>query len=251
MSQRNSIDNSTESSFSSGNSLGKVFLVSSSRIEEFLTDNEIDCVHIKRDGIAHELFTADPSMAEGLKALMTSGFSFLFDPFGVSPQERLVSALTKLPGTVAVAESCTGGLVGEMITRVPGSSVCFWGGFLTYANEAKERLLGVARETLESYGAVSGETVSEMARGVLSACGTDFALAVSGIAGPGGGTPEKPVGTVWLGIGSSKGDIHTKKLFLSGDRQEIRSKAAAAALLLAESYLLSGNLDTSINWQYT
>lgn len=101
---------------------------------------------------------------------------------------------------LAVAESCTGGLIGHRLTNIPGSSTYYTGSITAYAYRAKVRLLGVSWETLETYGAVSRETVLEMASGIRLALAADVGLSVSGIAGPGGGTPEKPVGSVWIGL---------------------------------------------------
>ena len=138
--------------------------------------------------------------------------------------------------SLAVAESCTGGLVGHRITNVAGSSNYFIGGVISYANEAKVRLLGVRRETLEAYGAVSQETVLEMARGVRQLFSTDVSLAVSGIAGPGGGTADKPVGTVWIGL-SAPGKEQAWLSYLQGDRGQIKEQAAECALRHLVEYL--------------
>src|ERR1035437_5080880 len=106
---------------------------------------------------------------------------------------------------LAVAESCTGGLIGHRITNVPGSSDYFNGGVIAYAYEAKVKLLGVSWDTLKAYGAVSRETVLEMATGACRSLQADMAVSVSGIAGPGGGLPGKPVGTTWIGLAASDG----------------------------------------------
>jgi nicotinamide-nucleotide amidase len=106
--------------------------------------------------------------------------------------------LTEKKLTLAAAESCTGGYVSAQITKVPGSSAYFWGGVVSYSNSVKITQLGVQPETLEQYGAVSEETIRQMAEGVRKALGTNIGIATSGIAGPGGGTPDKPVGTVWI-----------------------------------------------------
>src|SRR5512138_928808 len=130
---------------------------------------------------------------------------------------------------LVLAESCTGGLLGSRITDVPGSSEYFLGGVVAYAYEAKAELLGVSWETLNTKGAVSRETVLEMARGVRERMKADIAVSVSGIAGPGGGTPEKPVGTTWIGLAAKDGEL--AKLFrFSGDREENKRSAADAAL---------------------
>jgi nicotinamide-nucleotide amidase len=119
--------------------------------------------------------------------------------------------------TVGTAESCTGGFLAHRITSIPGSSDYFLGSIIAYANEVKQELLGVKEETLQEYGAVSEATVREMVAGTLKLLGTDLAIATSGIAGPGGGTPEKPVGTVWLAIGNQH-EIRTHRLQLGKDR---------------------------------
>lgn len=137
---------------------------------------------------------------------------------------------------LAVAESCTGGLIGNLITNAPGSSAYFRGGVIAYSNEVKMGMLKVSESTLHEFGAVSEETVLEMAIGVRKALKTDIGLSVSGIAGPDGGTEEKPVGTVWIGL--STNEMETAELFhLKGERQEIKEQAARMALQLVLDYL--------------
>ena len=137
--------------------------------------------------------------------------------------------LLRQPRTIAVAESCTGGMLGSLLTRLPGSSKFFLGGFITYANERKCSDLGVALETIKAYGAVSEQCAQEMAAGARAKTGADIALAITGIAGPDGGTPEKPVGTFYLGIATRDQCIAEKCFFLS-DRAAIRTFAAYRAL---------------------
>lgn len=137
---------------------------------------------------------------------------------------------------LATAESCTGGLVADRITNVPGSSAYFRGGVVAYAYEAKVGLLNVSWATLRSYGAVSRETVIEMARGACIALGADLAVSVSGIAGPGGGTPDKPVGTTWIGLSATEGDW-ARKFVWQGDRLENKALSTDAALQLVLDYL--------------
>ena len=131
---------------------------------------------------------------------------------------------------LATAESCTGGWIGQLITAQPGSSHWYERGFITYANIAKQEMLGVPIETLETYGAVSEETASAMAKGALKHSHAQATLAISGIAGPGGGTPQKPVGLVCYGWALSDGTLLSSTCRLDGDREEIRSRAVAAAL---------------------
>lgn len=131
--------------------------------------------------------------------------------------------------TLALAESCTGGLIGHRVTNVPGSSEYFMGGIVSYAYQAKVKLLGVRWETLKQFGAVSAEVVREMAQGARRAFNTDIGLSVSCIAGPGGATPTKPVGTSWCGI--SFGEQELQYLFqLQGSRQEVKEQLAQKAL---------------------
>jgi nicotinamide-nucleotide amidase len=132
--------------------------------------------------------------------------------------------------TLATAESCTGGWVGQLLTSLPGSSTWYERGFITYANAAKQEMLGVPAATLETFGAVSEETASAMAAGALKHSHAQAALAISGIAGPGGGTPQKPVGLVCYGWALADGTLMSSTCRLDGDREEIRSRAVAAAL---------------------
>ncbi len=131
---------------------------------------------------------------------------------------------------LASAESCTGGWVAQVVTAIPGSSAWFDRGFVTYSNQSKEDMLGVARATLNAHGAVSEETVKEMASGALTRSQAHISVALSGIAGPGGGLPKKPVGTVCIGWATLTGEPLSTTCRLSGDREEIRSRAVAAAL---------------------
>lgn len=137
---------------------------------------------------------------------------------------------------LAIAESCTGGLLGQRLTAVPGSSDVFAGGIIAYDYEVKVRLLGVDRAELEKCGAVSEPVVRAMADGVRSRLGVGLGVAITGIAGPGGGTPEKPVGTVWIAV-ATPGGIVARQLRLFGDRDEIRRRSAQAALDLVRHSL--------------
>jgi nicotinamide-nucleotide amidase len=143
--------------------------------------------------------------------------------------ERVVQLLKTRGLQVTTAESCTGGLIASMLTSVPGASEVFHAGFVTYANHSKHALLGVGRETLEAHGAVSREVVIEMAQGALERSGADYALAVSGIAGPDGGTAEKPVGTVWLAWGTRE-QLNTRCLCWPVERTLFQTMIAAATL---------------------
>ncbi|GAB4196695.1 MAG: competence/damage-inducible protein A [Phycisphaeraceae bacterium] len=155
--------------------------------------------------------------------------------------ESLLQALRKTRRKIATAESCTGGLIGAMLTDVPGSSDVYLGGWVTYTNDMKCRELDVPEQTIEQYGAVSGQTVCAMARGALDTSHADIAVAVSGIAGPTGGTPDKPVGTVWIGVAEKHNDTIRTRAVLSrfpGDRQAVRRRAALCALQIARLTLL-------------
>ena len=138
--------------------------------------------------------------------------------------------------TLAVAESCTGGLIGHRITNVPGSSAYYQGSITAYASEVKEHILHVRRSTLQSWGAVSEETALEMAQGVREAFHADVGLAVTGIAGPGGGTSEKPVGLVYVALVAPGADWVERHVW-EGDRWENKADSAEAALELLHIYL--------------
>ena len=152
--------------------------------------------------------------------------------------EEQVGAILRQRGLkLATAESCTGGLLASRLTDVPGSSDYFLGGFVSYAYEAKVASLNVSWDTLQAYGAVSAETVLEMARGARNALKADLAISISGIAGPGGGLPNKPVGTTWYGFVAPDGEWSVLRQF-DGDRLQNKSQASEAALQLLMDYLL-------------
>lgn len=157
---------------------------------------------------------------------------------GDTTLEEVVGRLLLQQGrTLALAESCTGGYISHRITRVAGSSAYYYGGLVTYSNEAKTRFLGVRPETLSEHGAVSRETALEMSAGIRQRTGASVGLGITGIAGPGGGGPEKPVGTVWLSLARDK--RHEAKLLkLAGDRERIILAASQAALSWLRSSLL-------------
>lgn len=181
----------------------------------------------------------------------------------VTLQQVVIEQLVEQRMTLATAESCTGGLLGKMLTDVPGSSCAYLGGWVTYANEMKMRLLGVEASLLEEHGAVSGPVVTQMAQAALQRSGADLAMAITGIAGPDGGSADKPVGTVWLGLaseGASGGvsgggdsdeptSILTRCLALPGDRAAVRNRAASAALQLIRLHVAGHSLDT-IRWTH-
>ena len=136
--------------------------------------------------------------------------------------------------TIATAESCTGGLIASELTSIAGSSDVFLGGVVSYANEVKEGLLGVSGESLKSVGAVSEAVACQMAKGARESTGADYAVSVTGIAGPGGGTTEKPVGTVWIGIAGPEG-VYAQHHVFDGDRAEVRAKTVEESLIALET----------------
>lgn len=154
----------------------------------------------------------------------------------MSVNEELVKALADKKMTVSTAESCTGGLISKLITDVSGSSDVFGYGFVTYANEAKMKILGVWDEALSQYGAVSRPVAVLMSRGARRVSKSDIAVSVTGIAGPGGGTAEKPVGLVYISLSTPDGTI-CRKCNFSGTRDEVRRQTAEFALNLALKYL--------------
>ena len=148
--------------------------------------------------------------------------------------QRVGAALIARGSTVCAAESCTGGLILSILTDCAGSSAYVGGGVVSYSNEAKMRLLGVGEDTLIAHGAVSGEVAAEMARGALTLFGTDYALSVTGIAGPGGGTAEKPVGLTFIGLAGPDGLLRVEQYVWNRDRigNKLASVEAAFKLLL-------------------
>ena len=151
--------------------------------------------------------------------------------------ESLLGQLLRQRGLkLATAESCTGGLIADKVTDVPGSSEYFIGGFVTYAYEAKVACLGVSWDTLDQFGAVSREVVLEMARGARKALGADIALSVSGIAGPGGSLPDKPVGTTWIGLATPEVE-QAQVFYWKGNRRENKEQSAQAAMKILIEYL--------------
>lgn len=160
------------------------------------------------------------------------------------PIEQIIGEdLRRLGWKLAVAESITGGLIGHRITNVPGSSEYFLASIAAYAYEAKERLLGVKHETLLSYGAVSRETALEMAAGARRILGADASVAVTGIAGPGGGLPGKPVGLVWIAVSTPQTNL-AWKFILGGDRLQNKEHTAEHALRLLHLMLLLARMES-------
>lgn len=164
--------------------------------------------------------------AEKLVALIGANFA----GYGkMTPAQLAIECLRRSGHTMATAESCTGGNIAALVTSVAGASEVFAGGVVAYSNDVKVGVLGVKAATLEEYGAVSEQTVTEMAAGARLCTGADYAVATSGIAGPGGGTPDKPVGTVWTAIAGPRG-TQTRLLTLAGDRRAVIDRASATVL---------------------
>lgn len=184
-------------------------------------------------------FTLLEGTAQGREAVLAR----LAERFGavrirrsdVSPARLLFEALRGRGERIALAESCTGGLLGKLLTDLAGSSEVLWGGLVAYSNQAKERLLGVDSGLIDRCGAVSREAAEAMAGGALARSGVEASLAVTGIAGPAGGTPEKPVGTVWIAALHRDGTALQRRFRFSGDRDAVRRRAAVAAFLIAET----------------
>ncbi len=156
----------------------------------------------------------------------------------ITMQEAIGRMLNALGKTLGTAESCTGGHIAHLITTIPGSSAYFKGSVVSYANEVKEKVLKVSADTLSANGAVSEPTVEEMVKGALELLETDFVIATSGIMGPGGGSPEKPVGTVWVAVGNRQ-KIITQKFAFRFDRQRNIELAATNAMNLLRKFILT------------
>jgi nicotinamide-nucleotide amidase len=190
----------------------------------------------------HLAVRGEPAIAEARLAAMEKDFrDVLGDRIFGQDGEELAAVVGRLlrdsKATIALAESCTGGLASAMLTDVPGSSQYFLGAVVSYANSAKEDLLDVSEATLRSHGAVSAESAAEMARGARTRFDSDIALAITGIAGPDGGSPEKPVGTVFFALTRRDGGGLSKKRLFVGDRLVIRRAAAIHAFELLRRHL--------------
>ncbi|MDA7863964.1 competence/damage-inducible protein A [Akkermansiaceae bacterium] len=176
------------------------------------------------------------AIQQGRDIAEASFSDYLIGDDGSSLEKVVVELLTRTGKTLTTAESCTGGLIASRITDVSGASAAFTHGFVTYSNEAKQQLIGVKAETLEAYGAVSEEVAGEMAAGALQVSGADIAVSITGIAGPTGGTEEKPVGTVCFGIATSKG-VETYRECHPRSRADFKDQSSQRALDLVRRAL--------------
>ncbi len=199
-----------------------------------------------KTGEVHFRVTAKAKDEETANALMEPMVRELYARFGdkiyttkehVTLEEAIVELLKEKGMTVTTAESCTGGLLAGRIMNVAGASAVYQEGYITYSNRAKEKLLGVSEETLRTYGAVSAETAAQMAEGAAKAAEADAALAVTGIAGPGGGSSEKPVGLVYVGC-FVKGRVRTEEFIFTGNREKNRDYAVVRALTVLREELI-------------
>jgi competence/damage-inducible protein CinA-like protein len=174
---------------------------------------------------------ADAALARSAAILRAKIGKWVYGEGAADLAETVLDACRERRLTIAVGESCTGGMLGARLTAIPGSSDVVKGGIIAYDNEVKVAQLGVRQSTLEAHGAVSEETVREMASGARERLGTSIGIAITGIAGPGGGTPEKPVGTIWLGV-DIEGTVRAKRIQTIGDRDENRRRSAQGALAM-------------------
>lgn len=199
-----------------------------------------------KTGEVHLRVTAKAENAKNARKLVKPVVKELKTRFGsdiytteeeVTLEKAVAELLMANELTLAAAESCTGGMLSARLINVPGISEVYKSGFITYSNKAKRRLLGVKKQTLDKYGAVSKETAKEMAKGAANASKADVAISITGIAGPDGGTPEKPVGLVYIGCSVCK-TVTVKEYHFKGNRAKIRENAVAAALTMLRSCIL-------------
>ncbi|MCP4632386.1 MAG: competence/damage-inducible protein A [candidate division Zixibacteria bacterium] len=200
-------------------------------------------------GVDLRLTIKDKTRAEAIelieefeKKLREHAGKYIYAENDKTMPEIIAETLTSRRKTLSVAESCTGGLLSKLLTDIPGSSVYFERGAVTYSNEAKMEILGVPAELIEKHGAVSQEVAEAMAKGIRESSKTDFSLSITGISGPSGGTDDKPVGTTWIAL-SSDNKIYSKKFVFVTDRELNRSRAAMAALNMLRLHLI-GKLDS-------
>jgi nicotinamide-nucleotide amidase len=221
------------------------FMIPESLLEEALQElKPADCEVLWSTRVAHDriAFTLRRSTEADRRRIfegLTRRFGTVRIRSGdVQPSGELLRILKDRRQTAALAESCTGGLVSKQLTDIPGSSEVFWGAFVTYSNESKQSLLGVPGRVLEKFGAVSEEVASAMSDGLLKRTPADLAMAVTGIAGPEGGSPQKPVGTVWICARHRPGGRLCRRFHFRGNRDAVRRRAAVAAFVIAECVLL-------------
>jgi len=233
---------------------GTALMVPESNLEEALQE-------ARRGGVAWGTRVDEDrivfSLRGGTQADRTASFAALAASLGpiriregeTRPAQLLSEALRSRGVTLVTAESCTGGLVGKYMTDLSGSSQVYWGGYVSYSNAAKTAMVGVGPDVLESAGAVSQDTVVGLAEGALSRSGAGVSMAISGVAGPDGGSADKPVGTVWMAVAVRGRDTEARLFTFSGSRDMIRRRSAVAAMLFAEARLLGrGFLDTRTKW---
>jgi nicotinamide-nucleotide amidase len=180
---------------------------------------------------------AEPLVRKAIEKLRTKVAAYVYGEDEVDLAAVVLDKCRSLGITLAVAESCTGGMLGERLTNVPGSSDVFLGGVIAYHNDVKRDSLGVRADDIERYGAVSEQVALLMAAGVRERLKAKIGVSITGVAGPGGGSPEKPVGLVWVAVQYADG--RTRRLHLPGDRNEIRQRATQAALEMVRRTLSS------------
>jgi nicotinamide-nucleotide amidase len=233
---------------------GTALMVPESNLEEALRAAHRGGItwgtRVDEDRIAFSLRGGTEAEREAFFASLTASI----DPVRIRrgetrPAQILSDALLNKDVMLVSVESCTGGLVGKYMTDLPGSSRVYWGGYVSYSNQAKALMVGVDEHALGISGAVSEQAVVSMARGALSRSGAGVSVAISGIAGPDGGSVEKPVGTVWIAVSLKDGKTAARLFNFSGSRDMIRRRSAVAAMLFAEAMLLGrGFLDTRTKW---
>ena len=195
-------------------------------------------IHLRLTALGHDSEKLDLLLGDACGEVRERLGAFLFSQGDETLEEITASLLLEKDLTLSVAESCTGGLCSNRFTDIAGSSGYFLGGAVVYSNDSKEKLLGVSAETLARFGAVSEEVVSEMACGAKDLFGSDIGLSVSGIAGPGGGTVEKPVGTVWFGFTHASCGTFCEKRNFTGTRDEIKNFAASTTIDMVRKFCL-------------
>lgn len=190
-------------------------------------------IRLRLDGHLPEAESLEVEMKRYFSELANLCSDVLLCEGDFTPAEVLLQELTKKHLTISTAESCTGGNIARLITSIPGASEAMSGGVVAYSNEVKQRLLGVNTDSLQQYGAVSIPVVEQMALGACRATGSSIAVATSGIAGPGGGTPQKPVGTVCIAAAKADGTVRSDTFHFPGNRARVVERASTTAMLLA------------------